>query len=281
MKKVLLPTDFSRNAWNAIAYALYFLKEEQCIFYLLNTYTPIFYRVDYLIGGPAVSAIPDIEIDVSLAGLERAVEQITNKYPNPNHEFKTLSAFNTLTDEVDQVCEKESIDLVIMGTKGSSGAKEIFLGSNTVHVIRKATTPVMAIPEDYEFRPIENVVLPTDYLFQYNPEELTYLFEILKKNNATLHIIHALQEPLTVTQWENKEYLKELTKGITTVFQDITDEYMPNIVHSYVEKHNIDLVAMMNRKYTFLQRLLFKQKVDAVGYHSAVPFLVLPDTSES
>ncbi len=71
MKNILLPTDFSRNAWNAIAYALHFLKDEPCIFYLLNTYTPAFYRADYLIGGPAVSAIPDIRVDVSLAGLDR------------------------------------------------------------------------------------------------------------------------------------------------------------------------------------------------------------------
>ncbi len=281
MKRILLPTDFSRNAWNAIEYALHLLKDESCTFYLLNTYTPVFYRVDYLIGGPAVSAIPDIGVDVSLAGLERSVERITKKFQNPNHQFKTLSAFNTLTDEVNKVCEKEQIDLLIMGTKGASGAKEIFLGSNTVHVIRKAEIPVLAIPEDFEYKPFENIVLPTDYQFKYQPEELEPLFEIVKKHHATLHVVHAVEDDLNPVQQESKHYLQELLEDFPTVIQDITEEYMPNTVHTYVEKNNIGLVAMMNRKYTFLQRLLFKQNVDAVGYHCAVPFLVLPDTSES
>ena len=80
MKKILLPTDFSSNAWNAITYALEFYKDEWCMFYLLNTYTPVIYRVDYLIGGPAYSAIPDVGIDISLAGLERTLEHIKKEY---------------------------------------------------------------------------------------------------------------------------------------------------------------------------------------------------------
>ena len=72
MLKVLLPTDFSDIAWNAICYALEFLEDKVCSFYLLHTYTPAFYRMDYLVGGPSFSAIPDTGIDVSLAGLEKA-----------------------------------------------------------------------------------------------------------------------------------------------------------------------------------------------------------------
>ena len=72
-----------------------------------------------------------------------------------------------------------------------------------------------------------------------------------------------------------------MLKGIpNVVFTDNTDEYMPNIVHDYIERNHIGLVAMMNKKHTFLERLMMKQNVDAVGYHSQTPFLVLPDTSE-
>lgn len=249
------------------------------MFYLLNTYTPAIYRVDYLIGGPAVSAIPDIRVDVSLAGLERSVEKITKEYPNPKHQFQTISEFNTLTDEVDQVCKKEGIDSIIMGTTGASGAKEIFLGSNTIHLIRKATVPVLAIPEGFSFQKLNTILFPTDYQEGYNKEDLKVLIEMIKKFNATLHVIHAVEEILTDTQLENKKLLKTLFGDLPVVFQDITNEYLPNSIHAYIEQNNIDLVAMMNRKYTFLQRLLFRQNIDSVGYHCAVPFLVLPHIS--
>ena len=279
MKKILLPTDFSKNAWNAIGYAMGFLKDEECMFYLLNTYTPVIYRVDYLIGGPAVSAVPDIGIDVSLAGLERSVERIKKEHPNPKHRFKIISEFNTLTDEVLKVCGEEGIDLIIMGTKGATGAKEIFLGSNAIHVIRKTRVPILVIPEGFVYKPLEAVLFPTDYLVQYNPENMALLFEIMEKSDALLHIVHAEAEKLAIAQMENKEQLKKMVNHMPSLFEDITDGYMPNIVHAYVEKHNIDLVVMMNKRHSFLRRLLFRQNIDQVGYHCAVPFLVLPDTS--
>lgn len=280
MKRILLPTDFSKNAWNAIIYALHFLRDEDCVFYLLNTYTPVIYRVDYLIGGPAVSAIPDIGIDVSLAGLERTVEKIEKDYPNTKHQFKTVSEFNTLTDEVDKVCKKEGVHMIIMGTKGASGVKEVFMGSNAVHVIRKSKVPVLAIPEDHEFKPLNSILFPTDYLNQYDQGQMAPLMEIINRFDAKLHIVHVEEDELSEVQNENKKHLIEMVKEIPSVFEDITDDYMPNIVHSYVEKNKIDLIAMINRKHTFLQRLLYKPNIDAVGYQSIVPFLVIPETLE-
>ena len=120
MKKIILPTDFSVNAWNAISYAMKFFQEETVKFYLLHTYTPVFYRMDYLIGGPAYSAIPDIKVDVSLAGLEKTLKDIHQKHPNTNHTVETVSAFNTLTDEINNLVEDKEIDLVVMGTKGAT-----------------------------------------------------------------------------------------------------------------------------------------------------------------
>ncbi|MEE1962745.1 universal stress protein [Allomuricauda taeanensis] len=282
MKKILLPTDFSKNAWNAVLYALDLFKNENCTFYLLNAYTPAFYRVDYMLGGPMVSAIPDIGVDISLKGLESTLERIKNDHFNPRHMFEILSAFNTLPDEVNEVCEDKKIDLVIMGTQGATGAKEFFLGSNTVHVIRKATVPVLAVPTGYGFKEIKNVLLPTGYWSKYKSNELRPLLDLVKRFGAALHVLHALEgHDLVKAQSENKEHLKKLLKDIASViFIDNTDEYMPNIVHDYIDKGNIGLVAMMNRKHSFLERLILKQNVDVVGYHCQIPFLVLPDTSK-
>lgn len=281
MKKILLPTDFSKNAWNAIDYALEFFKNDECLFYILNTYTPSFYRIDYMVGGPVQSAIPDVGVEVSLSGLEQTLFRIEKKYKNPKHEFESLSAFNTPTDEIKEVCETKDIDMVVMGTQGASGAKELFLGSNTVHVIRKSKHPVLAVPVEYQYKKVDQVLLPTDYASKYNPHELEPLVEIVSKNKAMLHVVHAVEkDDLTKIQLDNQEHLKGLLKGLSVVFEDITNTYMPNVVHNYVEKNNMDLIVMMNRKHSFLERLLLKQNVDSIGYSSTVPFLVLHDTSE-
>jgi nucleotide-binding universal stress UspA family protein len=281
MKTILLPTDFSKNAWNAMVYAVTLFKDEVCTFYILNAYTPAFYRIDYFVGGPVQSAVPDVGVDISLAGLERTLNQLKKKYSNPKHRFETVSAFNTLTEQIKESCESLHVDLVIMGTQGATGAKEIFLGSNTVHVALTSQTPVLAVPAKYTFEKMKKVLLPTAFDGTYKENELEPLLLVLKKFKATLHVVHVLAgDVLTKTQLTHKEQLSKQLSSVKTVWQDITEEYMPNVVHDYVAKNDIDLVVMMNRKHSFLERLLLKQNVESVGYHSAVPFLVLRDTSK-
>ncbi|MEC7263717.1 MAG: universal stress protein [Bacteroidota bacterium] len=282
MKTILLPTDFSRNAWNAIAYALHFFRDEKCKFYVLNTYTPAFYRMDYLLGGPAMSAIPDFGLNISMEGLENTLKRIHKEFKNPNHQFESVSYFNTLPDEIREFSERKKVDMVVMGTQGATGAKEFFLGSNTVHVLRKANVPVLAVPHAFEFKPIRNILLPTGYESNYKLAELKPLIETVGKFHARLHVLHALEDyELTVLQKDNKHHLEKIFKSLNdVVYIDSSGEYMPNVIHSYIEKNQIDLVVMMNRKHTFLEQLLLKHHVDVMGYHSQIPFLVLPDTSE-
>lgn len=154
MKNILIPTDFSKNAWNAVSYAMEFFKEQRCTFYFLHTYTPSFYRMDYVLGGPSFSAIPDKGLDISQAGLERTIEKVRTGYANPRHTYEMMSAFNILTDEINELTVAKDIDMVVMGTQGATGAKELFLGSNTVYVIRKARVPVLVIPEKFKFKPV-------------------------------------------------------------------------------------------------------------------------------
>ncbi|MFT5736655.1 MAG: nucleotide-binding universal stress UspA family protein, partial [Maribacter sp.] len=122
MKKILLPTDFSDNAWNAICYAQHLLKKEQCDFHILHTYTPTFYRLDYLMGGPAYSAIPDMGVEVAQTGLEKTLIDIKNNFDNPKHSFKAFSAFNTPVSEIIERTTSKKFDLIIMGTQGATGA---------------------------------------------------------------------------------------------------------------------------------------------------------------
>lgn len=107
--------------------------------------------------------MPDTDVDLAQVGLEKTLIRINEQYSNPKHQFKTLSAFNTLTDEIREVTDRENIELIVMGTQGAPGAKEIFMGIRTVYVIRKSKIPVLAIPKEYYFEKINTILLTTDY----------------------------------------------------------------------------------------------------------------------
>ena len=281
MLKILLPTDFSPNAWNAITYALRLFKEEHCQFYILHTYTPAFYRMDYLVGGPSFSAIPDYGVDISLAGLDKTMADIEVEFPNPKHSFETLSAFNLLTDEINDLTREKEIDLVVMGTKGATGAKEIFLGTNTVYVIRKSSVPVLAVPENFEFRPVKKILFPTDYWSQYNKEEVSHLVKMAEMCKAKVAVLHVKEEyDLSEKQEENKAILSTILQNTPHYLEMLKGALMPNAVIDHIEEHKHDLLFMMNRKHSFLERLMWKQNIDQISFHVQIPFMVIPDTGK-
>lgn len=278
---ILLPTDFSKNSGNAISYAMELFKNEKCNFFFLHTYTPSFYRMDYMLGGPLFSAIPDTDVDISLAGLEKTLEDVKKSYENPKHSYNIISAFNTLTDEINEVTIEKEIDMVVMGTQGATGAKEIFLGTNTVYVLRKAIAPVLVIPENYTFQKIQKILFPSDYLSNYKENELSTAINMVKLNKAKLIVLHVKEEyDLTESQQENKMALYRSLDGLSTTFTELKGSLMPNAILNYVQDNEIDLLMMMNRKHSFFERLIERQNVDQIGFHIKIPFLVIRDTAQ-
>ncbi|WKX76899.1 universal stress protein [Zobellia laminariae] len=71
MKRILLPTDFSDNSFEAIRYALLVFKEIECTFFLLHTYTPPVYQTEYLIGSSGQLGLGDVMRETSQTQLEQ------------------------------------------------------------------------------------------------------------------------------------------------------------------------------------------------------------------
>ena len=76
MKKILLPTDFSDNSWNAIKFALQFFKDQECNFILLNVYTPIIYQIEHMQASSAQLNLMDIK--------KKTSKKRTRNYFTPN-----------------------------------------------------------------------------------------------------------------------------------------------------------------------------------------------------
>lgn len=281
MKNILIPTDFSDNAWNAISYALRLLRQEKCKFYFLHTYSPAFYRIDYALGGASYGGIPDVGLDISLAGLENTLKNVREQFPNKNHTFEIVSAFNMLTDKINEFSEKKDIDFIVMGTKGATGAKQIFLGSNTVFVLRKAKVPVLVIPESYVFRPIKNILFPSDFLSIYKKEEVYTIIELARMFGADITIFHVWEvQNLTERQEKHKNLLLKQFKNVAFEQVQVKGKNLPEAILEYIDTNEIDLLAMMNRDHSFFERILIKQNIDQIGFHVQIPFLVVRDTSE-
>ena len=277
MKRIILPTDFSDNALHAIRYALLLFKEEECTFYLMNTYTPAIYQTEYLLHSPGQIGMGDIYQSESQEQLENLQKRLEDENKNPKHSFMTHSAFNILVDEVSTMAENEGADMVVMGTQGASGAKEIFLGTHTVHVIKKSKIPVIAIPADYKIRSPKSILFPTDYEVEYSSDQMSCLLDMAKKTGAEIQVIHiASGYGLSEKQAENKKKLGAILGEIPHRYHDLPSQEIIEGINSFQKENQIDLLVMIQNKHTFLERLFIEPIIKKIGFHVTIPFMVIP-----
>ena len=277
MKNILIPTDFSDNAYKAISYAVRLLKDETCTFHLLHTYTPAIYQSEYLLHSPGQLGLGDIYRTDSETKLEDLKQKVISQFNNPKHIFKTYSAFSVLMEAIDELVESKKIDLLIMGTQGATGAKEIFLGSSTVHTIKRAKCTVLAIPFDFDIEMPRKILFPTDYEIEYNFELIKQVLFIAKVHKSTLDIMHVRSGyELSEEQKKNKGKLDHLLAETKHKFHELPDQGIIEAINSIQAELNHQMLVMVKNKHSFLENLFLKPVINQIGFHSNIPFMVLP-----
>ena len=278
MKHILLPTDFSENSWNAIVYAMQLFKEQTCTFHLLNTYTPVVYHAEYVMGYPAQFGLGDTIRNTSQQQLDELVLRVSNAFEvNLKHTFETAARFNTLVPCISEFLETQPIDLIIMGTKGATGAQEVLFGSNTVHVINAISCSVLAIPSNFKYKAPYEILFPTDLKVDHQHIEAKILQQITLSNHSRVHLMHvSTGNALNDVQKENKLQLESSFKNTVMLFHDVTDMSIPEAIDKFQTTYEINLLVMVNNKHSFFENLFFKNTVHQIGFHLNIPFLVIP-----
>lgn len=277
MKKILLPTDFSENSWNAIVYALQLFKDSSCKFYLLNTYTPVIYHVEYVLVEPAQFGMADAVKNNALRHLNEQKDRIEKEFNNPKHEIEIVASFNTLISEIKEITKTKDIDYVVMGTKGATGIKEVLFGSNTVHVFKNVKCPVLAIPEKFDFEAPKEVLFPTDYEIDYKDYHINPIIEILSSYKSRVNILNASYGyELSEVQERNKQKLEGILGKTTQLHHSVRDQTVADAMNKFQLKNRVNMLVMINNKHSFFENLFFKNTVNQIGFHLNIPFLVIP-----
>ncbi len=277
MKRVLLPTDFSENSFNAACYALELFQNETCVFYLMNTYTPPIYRVDYVLGSPGQLGLPDDFQYFAMNNLKWFESELKKRVNNPRHSLVLHCAFNTLEDEIKKVVKNEHIDLIIMGTQGATGAKELFFGSNTLRAIKTAQAPILVLPPKYTFKTPKNLLFPTDLEIDFLKTPLELIVGLSELWKPTIHVLHiTAPHGLNNEQQKNKKTLKKRISETKMVYHDYPDQELVNAINGFCHEQPIELLIMVQNKHTFLERLFVEPIIKNIGLQSLIPFLVLP-----
>ncbi len=281
MKKILLTTDFSENSINAITYASHLFKDVPCKFYLLNVF-----KIPYLANEELMdqnvaqlAALEEEMHETSKKEMEKLVESLPK---NKRHVFASISDYNLFNLAVHQVVDEKNIELIIMGTKGATGAKEIFMGSNTGDVIMRSSCNVIAVPENHTYKPPKEIVFPTDFQINYDFEDLAPLISLAEMYNSVIRIIHFSEKTeLDENQELNKRKLSSFLVNVKHKYYTLSSSDFEEGLNCFTQSRgNIDMIVIIGRHYGFFQRLFFKPKVRALSFHTSIPLFVIHHLNE-
>lgn len=279
-KKILLPTDFSSYAWNAISYAIELYKDEPCEFYILNTFRQNGYVLESMMVPEPGEALYEASKKASEEGLEKIKNQIiATKGANPNHEFKYISKLNFLLESIKFIVEQHDISMIIMGTKGITDSSKIVYGSNTVDVMEKIRIcPVLAIPKEAKVEFPKEIVFPTDFKTPIKSAEISKLIDIAKKSKAEIRVLRVVDNENNIldnSQQYNRLLLRENLSSVKHEFHTIVSSDRITGINCYVESRESDMIAFVNKKHFFFGSILSRPLVKNLGYYSKVPVLAL------
>jgi nucleotide-binding universal stress UspA family protein len=157
MKTIFVPTDLSANSTNALRYAIHLAKQSASEKIVLFHHNPMVYTSDI----PVLYMDDLTSLNSELKeNLEKDILRLLESMHGMNPDLSTEVIVTTEAGTITAIAEharKSKANLIVMGTHGKTGLSRLVLGSVTAGVIEVSSVPVLAIPEGYRFKNVENV----------------------------------------------------------------------------------------------------------------------------
>jgi nucleotide-binding universal stress UspA family protein len=274
MKSILLLTDFSENSINAMRYALNLFENEFCTFHVLNVKNPSGYTaVDLISAGH--ETIYDTVIKKSRHKIYKLIVKLENEFENKNFSYDTLVSYNEFVDVINQIKKSKKIDLIVMGTNGVTGAKEIIFGSNTINVLRRVNCPTLVIPEGCTYKLPKEILLPLDTLDSLSGIAFKKLLTFAKNFSKTLHILRIKpNNEISIEEKNDKENINKFLNKLSSKYFNISNIPMHYAVSFYMQTHSIDLISLLVEKESFFERFFTGSSTTEISNSIYKPLLV-------
>ncbi len=273
MKTILVPTDFSENAENALNYAVNIAKRTQAKIILLHSF-----HIDYNSG-----YVPPNLIEKEIAEAEKKsnahLKTLYNKASQSSkHPIECISTQNLLVDEILTLIEEKNVDLIIIGTQGANGklGRQIF-GTNSSKVIEKANCPVITIPEGNLYSDIKTIVYATEYI-DSDIVCLQSLADIAKLFEAKIQVLHVSLYDDADAKKLMEEFKLKVSKNVAynnIAYKLLIGHNIEQRIEAYLEEEEkVDLLVMSAHHRNLTDKLFGKSITKVMAFYLKVPLMV-------
>lgn len=269
MNTIIVPTDFSENAFVAAQYAASLAKETGSSVLLYHVYIVLYSGFEEK--GVSVQHVEWADNEASTA-MSTLLDTMRAQYPDVQIDGQYERGF--MIDALRaKIKERSDINLIVMGSKGATNLGEAIFGSTTYEVLKKAEVPVMVIPGDTPDFSMDHAGVFSDY----NPFEIDVIKQVksLLTPIKTVDVIHLVKPGQAETtdkaeSWKLK--LNSAFEGENILIKEVpVDKVEMNAVVNIANKEKLELLVFTRPQKPFFEKIFGKSLTKAVANYPVIP----------
>ncbi|MES2555948.1 MAG: universal stress protein [Bacteroidota bacterium] len=271
---ILVPTDFSESATSAVHYAVQLAKKTKAKLVLLHAFYVPELVADVTAVMPSYADI-NATSENSLKHLKAEIHSTYGKEIN----VETITIQGGPVEETEIYLKEHRVDAVVMGMKGTSYLDERLFGSAATKLMHLANCPVLMVDKDVVFHPIKKMVLACDYTrVQYlhdQLEPLVKLAELFKAKVLILNVTPQQYSAITLDEAIAGVHLDHVLAKVPHTFHQIEHEQIVEGIKAFTKDQKADLLVMMPRDHSLLERLFREPNTKQMAFHAGLPLLTI------
>ncbi|HET6225552.1 MAG TPA: universal stress protein [Bacteroidia bacterium] len=274
MKTILVATDFSKNSDNALKYAIDLAKWKNAKLILFHAYfLPV-------IPGeiPVQYALEEIQNDAILQ-LKKIADHIHTAHKDLQVEVQCRPGVATV--KILECAERNKVDLVVMGLRGTGYIAEKLIGSITTSLIQQSHIPILVINDKIKFKPIQRIALAFDYTEIKADHMLPLLKDLSSGEDSKIYVFNVVKSELQATSSVTKAVegmkLSRSIGGMPHSFHYSEDEDIIHGINHFVKDQKIELLVMVPREHTPLYKLFNEPQTKRMAFHTSIPLLTIKE----
>ena len=276
MNTIVAAVDFSEASFNAVSYAAYLANVFNGTLIVVHAYT----------NTDAIDDVPLMEVYESGYELEQANQKYLETQMNGlirkyTVKIKGVVSKGKPVKVIRKVAKNEKASLIVMGMKGKGKSNSIF-GSTTISMIGETDLPMIVVPENANYKPLENIVVAIDFRDNKPVSRFKVLNEIIKKYDPFLQILNVQKKgsELTPEMISGKMRSGLIWDKYNHSFNIIESENIEDGINQFLKKQPADMLAMVAKKHKLLQRVFKRSHTRTMMRQTKIPLLVMHPPKE-
>jgi nucleotide-binding universal stress UspA family protein len=272
MKSILVPTDFSDCAEEAVKMALAIAKRARLHIYFLHLFRE----------QSVVSPIPHAGhynpiADADEKRADRNLNELVMRAERSGLKATPVLIRSMEMEEITNYAARCSTDLIVMGSQGTTGIKEFFIGSNAQYVVRHAAVPVIVVKKLPENPEIKNIVFASTFREDIT-KPFSQIVDFAKLWNASIDLLF-----VALDRYQSKEHRGDAAMlQIEDKFPEIsftrnridTNDEEWGIEH-FVHMYSTDMIAISKNEYSGVFKILSQNIAELLVKHEETPVMVV------